>query len=80
MEEVEDSEMFVVPKYCASQGSHPIAELLNVTRKFTESLEDLHKKELQQKARSKSSRHSIDFDEIPLSSRCRRMQFTPLHH
>jgi hypothetical protein len=58
--------IFVAPMKCASDKM--VAKFLNVTRKFTETLEDMRKQELMQ-SRIKSSRKSLDFDDVHTHSR-----------
>ena len=53
-----------------------VANFLDVTRKFTETLEDMRRQELMQ-SRRKASRKSLDFDEVHTSSRVRRQGTTP---
>ena len=53
-----------------------VANFLNATRKFTDTLEDMRRQELMQ-SRRKASRKSLDFDEFHTSSRVRRQETTP---
>jgi hypothetical protein len=53
-----------------------VANFLNVTRKFTVTLEYIHKQELMQ-SRSKVSLKSLDFDSIQAPFRASRQEFTP---
>ncbi len=50
-----------------------VANFLNVTRKVTETLEDMRKQELMQ-SRLKTSRKYLDFDDVHTPSRVRRQQ------
>ena len=53
-----------------------VANFLNATRKFTDTLEDMHRQDLMQ-SRRKASRKSLDFDEFEFYSRVRRQETTP---
>ncbi len=53
-----------------------VANLLNATGKFTETLEDMRKQELME-SRCKASRKHLDFDEIQVPPRARRQVATP---
>ena len=52
-----------------------VANFLNATQKFTETLEGMRRQELMQ-SRRKASRKSLDFDEFHTSSRVRRQKTT----
>jgi hypothetical protein len=67
-------EKFVAPMNRASDKM--VANFLNVTRKFTETLEDMRKQELMQSC-LKTSRKSLDFDDVHTPSRVRRQQPAP---
>ena len=77
MEEEKSPDRIVAPKNRASDQM--VAKLLNVTRKFTETLEDrdMRKQELIESS-SKTSCKSLDFDDLLPPFRGRRQQFTPL--
>ena len=74
MEEKEALPRIVVPKNRASDQMVP--KFLNVTRKFTETLEDVRKQDLME-SRSKNSHKSLDFDALQPPSRGRPQKFTP---
>ena len=60
-----------------SSGSEQMfAHFLNVTRKFTETLEDVRKQDLME-SRSKNSHKSLDVDALQPPSRGRPQKFTP---
>ena len=72
-----DGDAYDVMVLSKTSGSEQtVAQFLNVTCKFTETLEDLRKQELMV-SRSKTARKSLDYDEMQPPSRGRQQQFTP---
>ncbi len=74
MYEEKAPERFVAPMKRGSDKM--VANFLNVTRKFAETLEDMRKQELMQ-SRVKTSRKSLDFDDVHTPSRVRQQQPAP---